>query len=460
MAADAATGPQSPNASHPSRTEPGLPVVPSAVDGGGPFLESHEGDLEGLSADASTRQHARRKNVCAVPVQLQDARNFEARVIEKSDTEMEELRRGVANNSLFTTLEPRDLDKIVKALDRQDFDAGADILKQGEISPSRFYLIFEGQIAVIKNGKNVAKMGVGQSFGELEMMYETSEPNAAAIRAVTDVSLWWLDRPTYKNIVLRATLEKRDLYLSLLGKVSFLEGLSEYDRNTLADALKAEKYRNDDFIIRFGETGNWMHFIVEGTVQVVGRQKGSKVNIVQLGPGECVGELEFLFNHRCVADVVAVGQVTTAKLSRKHFEMLMGPIANDLKMYVTKGGYEHYLTEADEHVKTQLAAANKRQAKKKTNQGDEAASGATLNNVDPSGELILCGEPEDAESDDPIKKMPTMYRFPLRGAELATQQLSFGIREDFTIVSWNHALGRSHQIPCIRRDWTVHLLIS
>ena len=45
----------------------------------------------------------------------------------------------------------------------------------------------------------------------------------------------------------------------------------------------------------------------------------------------CNRELEFLYSHPCVADVVAITDVKTVRLHRDHFEMCMGPVAGFLK---------------------------------------------------------------------------------------------------------------------------------
>ena len=50
-----------------------------------------------------------------------------------------------------------------------------------------------------------------------------------------------------------------------------------------------------------------MHIIVDGEVKVMGRDSGKKIEIVRLGRGDPVGELEFLFNHPAVADVAVFG---------------------------------------------------------------------------------------------------------------------------------------------------------
>jgi cAMP-dependent protein kinase regulator len=41
--------------------------------------------------------------------------------------------------------------------------------------------------------------------------------------------------------------------------------MDHYERSKLADAIKEEKYEQESFIIKEGETGNSFYIIVDGT---------------------------------------------------------------------------------------------------------------------------------------------------------------------------------------------------
>jgi serine/threonine protein kinase/CRP-like cAMP-binding protein len=430
----------------PTMASPGSPPPPGAT-GIDMNMSAPAGDDDLVEVASSVgdmtssvnKRGNRRIGISAVPVAMSDIVSFEPKTIPKGDEEKVQLRKALEGCTLFSTMDESEREIIVNAMDVSEVSAGTDILTQGEVSVARFYLIFDGTVAVVKGGKNVATMGAGQTFGELEMMYDSQEPNGATVRAVTDNFLYWIDRPTYKHIVLKVATVKRELYGQLLSKVSFLEAMTDYDKNTLADALSATTYMPGDYIIRFADKGQWLHFIVEGEVQVVGREKGAKVDIIRLGVGEPLGELEFLFNHLTVADVVAVTKVKTAKMSRKHFDLCMGEITDDLKRAIAKGKYEHYLKEADAKVIGQLDMLEKKIKAKRTVTRDAAT---TLEQLDRGGELIvgLKGTVTDQESgEDHVVK--TIHRFPMKPVQQANFVL-IGLREDGSIVSWNKTMRR------------------
>ena len=151
--------------------------------------------------------------------------------------------------------------------------------------------------------------------------------------AQSEVEAWTLDRKTYARLLHGTFIKKRALYSEFLAKISFLQGLSHVGLVQLADALQPDNFAQGGYLIRYGEEGQWFYIIVEGTVEVLGRDGANAViPVCEFGRGDCVGEMEFLYGHRTVADVRAkTPEVRTAKLNRAHFELCMGPIKELLK---------------------------------------------------------------------------------------------------------------------------------
>ena len=142
---------------------------------------------------------------------------------------------------------------------------------------------------------------------------------------------------------MQASIQKRKLYGELLSGISILKSMTPKELLNLADALQPTEYQPGDSLIRFGEPGGYMHLILQGEVDVVGRGEfGKNLHVCTFGYGQTVGELEFMNNHNCLADVVAKTEVKTAKLSRRHFELLMGPVVDTLKLNSELPEYTYY----------------------------------------------------------------------------------------------------------------------
>jgi CRP-like cAMP-binding protein len=85
---------------------------------------------------------------------------------------------------LFSGLSQRQLRQLAKDFTRdRRVPAGALLAKQGEMSGIAFWVIAEGEAAVIVDGTRVGTMGPGDHFGELAMISERER--TATVEAVT-----------------------------------------------------------------------------------------------------------------------------------------------------------------------------------------------------------------------------------------------------------------------------------
>eukprot|EP00656_Telonema_subtile_P041822 TRINITY_DN47126_c0_g1_i1.p1 TRINITY_DN47126_c0_g1~~TRINITY_DN47126_c0_g1_i1.p1 ORF type:complete len:199 (+),score=48.31 TRINITY_DN47126_c0_g1_i1:139-735(+) len=172
----------------------------------------------------------------------------------------------------------------------------------------------------------------------------STQSTGASVQVVTETMVtWYLDRGTYRNLVMGTAINRRETFMRHLNNVPFLSTLDSYEKLQVADALSLDEWKATDTIIPFDTDGEWMYIILEGVVEVFGRdESGTKKYVCDFPAGHYVGELEFLNNHRTVADVVAKTYVQTAKLNRRHFEMCMGPVLDVLKRNTMHPKYEYY----------------------------------------------------------------------------------------------------------------------
>ncbi len=84
---------------------------------------------------------------------------------------------------LFSGLSERQLRKLVKDFTERRVPVGALLAKQGEMSGVAFFVIAEGEAAVIVDGARVDMLGPGDYFGELAMI--TQRERMATVQALT-----------------------------------------------------------------------------------------------------------------------------------------------------------------------------------------------------------------------------------------------------------------------------------
>jgi cAMP-dependent protein kinase regulator len=102
-------------------------------------------------------------------------------------------------------------------------------------------------------------------FGEIALMY--NDKRTATVKAVEPCECWVLDGKVFKNIIIKATLQKRSISLGFLDQVKLLEKLDRYEKLKLIDGLESKSYKKGDTIIEEGNEGEDFYIIEEGTVE-------------------------------------------------------------------------------------------------------------------------------------------------------------------------------------------------
>lgn len=89
----------------------------------------------------------------------------------------------LARLALFVDLPGPQLQAVAEMMDEESFDRGAKIMRTG-ISGSGFYVITDGEAAVIIEGQDRVHLRAGDFFGELSIL--TGDPVVADIVTASD----------------------------------------------------------------------------------------------------------------------------------------------------------------------------------------------------------------------------------------------------------------------------------
>ena len=275
--------------------------------------------------------------------QFNKKEDFVARIIPKTDEQIQRIKTSVIHSFLFNNLEAKDLEIVIGAMEEKRFKSGEYVITQGDRGDC-LYFVESGNLECYKQFSKgtdpvmVKKYQPGDSFGELALLYNA--PRAASIKAVSDeVITWVLDRETFNNIVKDAAQKKREKYENFLKNVEILSTIDPYELMQISDAIKSATYQKDDYIIREGEMGDIFYILEEGQCIATKTLEPGKADTVikEYGIGDYFGERALIKGEPRFANIIVKSE--TAKvisLDRTSFKRLLGPIEDLLKRNIEK----------------------------------------------------------------------------------------------------------------------------
>jgi len=262
--------------------------------------------------------------------------DFQARVIKKSEEQIQRIKARILQSFLFNNLDQNDLQIVINAMEEKSFEADMPVIQQGEAGDC-LYVVEQGELNCFKKfskdgeDKFLKTYGPGDAFGELALLYNA--PRAATVKAKAKCTLWALDRETFNHIVKEAAQKKREKYESFLKSVEILSEVEPYELLQISDALKPSNFNKGDYVIREGEMGDVFYFIEEGeAIATITKEPGKPPETVKsYSKGDYFGELALIKGEPRAANIVAVTNLKLISLDRESFKRLLGPIETILK---------------------------------------------------------------------------------------------------------------------------------
>ena len=212
---------------------------------------------------------------------------------------------------MFNALDEKEFEIVVDAIEEVKVQPGNVVIKEGDQGDC-MYVLESGELVCTKVFKGnteptfLKKYQPGEGFGELALLYNA--PRAATITANSEAVLWKLDRDTFNHIVKDAAAKKRQKYDDFLQSVKILQNMDPYERSKLGDALREEKYKKGDYVIREGDIGDKFFFISEGEAIATKVLQDGKPpqQVMSYKRGDYFGERALLTNEARAANIVAI----------------------------------------------------------------------------------------------------------------------------------------------------------
>ncbi|CAL8102346.1 unnamed protein product [Calicophoron daubneyi] len=237
------------------------------------------------------------------------------------------IREAIQNNDFLRHLDSGQVEEIVCCMYRKPIAQGAYIIREGQLGDA-LYVVADGVLEVSKGSQLLGRMDLGRAFGELALLYNCNR--TASVRALTNASVWTLDRSVFQQIMMSSCLHQHEEYVKFLKSVPALRNLSTAKMHKLADVLESVYYGPDEYIIREGEVGETFFIIQSGRVRVTKALEGTEETkeIRQLAEGDWFGEKALYTSENRSANVISMsGGVNVLCLDRSNFIHLIGDLS-------------------------------------------------------------------------------------------------------------------------------------
>lgn len=122
------------------------------------------------------------------------------------------------------------------------------------------------------------------------------------------------------------------MYEEFLKKVRILESMDAYERQTVADAFVKHKFVQGQHVIKEGEEGDVMYFIVEGEAKATKMIDGKLKTVMEYKSGDYFGERALLKKEPRAASIEATSdELVVVSIDQDTFKRLLGPLEEILK---------------------------------------------------------------------------------------------------------------------------------
>ncbi|MEW6713514.1 MAG: cyclic nucleotide-binding domain-containing protein [Nitrospirota bacterium] len=248
---------------------------------------------------------------------------------------MELLSSDLRKYAYFSSLSDAAIDSIAEKLSIVNFPAGREIVKEGEVGDS-FYFVKQGCLEVTKKTPTgqeakISVLNSGEGFGEMALL--TCSVRSSSVHAITDVTLYALSKSDFENVVLLESAFKNELLKDVddhtqYNKIKTLQPFKLLEPEKMYAVMQkmTEKiYKPCENIIVQGEKGDNYYIIKSGRIAVLKKKKGEEVSeqVAELRDGEAFGEEALIREDPRNATCQAVEETTVLVLNKKDFNQIV-----------------------------------------------------------------------------------------------------------------------------------------
>jgi len=173
---------------------------------------------------------------------------------------------------LTKNLGQSEMKNLAEAMKPEKFQKDDVIIKYGDQGQT-YYILANGNVKVIVYSKGTDPkdpnldsnicftklMDPGCGFGELALLY--NDKRSATIQATEECDCYSLDGTLFKQIVIKASMEKRDTRQRFLNSIKLFDSIDNYQKLKLIDGLQSLTLKQNEFVFYEGDDGDEFYII-------------------------------------------------------------------------------------------------------------------------------------------------------------------------------------------------------
>lgn len=233
----------------------------SKVLGRGELAATARGDDDCLSPPTSPMP-SRGIGKCVLPDDCEPAR-------AKTAHDLKLIIDGIRENVHLTeVLQPTDqqIQVIAQRMVWMPVDPDNFVYHEGDFSTS-FFVIHDGLFEVLERGRVIQKLSVGQSFGELGLLYGSKSKQS--VRVARGGGVWRLSRELFAEVLLKKKSPARlREYAELLQSSEAFGLLTKHQLTVLAEALEENFCDHGESLVKLGEPVLQLFVVFDGVLRL------------------------------------------------------------------------------------------------------------------------------------------------------------------------------------------------
>ena len=105
----------------------------------------------------------------------------------------------LAKSPLFADLSKQELGQLAKATEDPEAEEGKVLTREADLG-REFFVIVDGDVSVTQDGKEIRRLGPGDFFGEIALIYENAR-RTATVTSASHLRFFVLTRQSFRSLL-------------------------------------------------------------------------------------------------------------------------------------------------------------------------------------------------------------------------------------------------------------------